>query len=494
MVHSRRIALLLALAACGPVRGFAQETTAPPALDTVPAQEAADDSLEAIKVEADQAYRKGDYVQTIALTEQVLAKNPEDHVALYLRSSARVEQGYAQRDTRLIRQGIADAREAIRLEGQGKADYYLPYLYGMTNLAILEQKASHAETARSIADQVLKRTNYTDAERANLVYQRGLARIQTRTFDAARADFAEAIRLKSDHLAAHVALCNITNETRGPDEALAAFTRAVAGLPGNPLILNNRAMHLHSLGRNKEAMADFAAALKADPQYLPALINRSFVQMQTGNTDAAMDDLVAALAIDSNSTQALAMRGTLLTQLGRSQEAIADYQRVCDLQPTSGMAAADLGFAYFFSGKYNEALTEFNKALTLSPDIQFLTPWRYAAAIRIRKDLSTDPAVKAALARTPDQRTWFDWLTAFEAGQVTENQLIGAANPKDEIARKAQLCEAYYFIGLEMLRRKKPDDARASFLQAVETEAERLSAFRGARFALQEIEDDTAAK
>jgi len=494
MAPFRRIATCLVLAACWPALGFSQEATNPPALDAVPAEGAADDSLAALKTQADQAYRKGDYASTIALADQVLAKSREDHAALYLRASARVEQGYHQRDAKLIRLGIADTREAIRIEGKGKADYYLPYLYGMTNLAILEHKPSHAATARSIADQVLNRTSYSNGERANIIYQRGLANIQTRDFEAARGDFNEAIRLKSDHLAAHVALCNITNETKGPEEALAVFTRAVASLPGNPLLLNNRAMHFHAMGRNKEALVDFAAALKADPQYLPALINRAFVQMQTGNTDAAMDDLTAALAIDRNSTQALAMRGTLLVQLARASEAIADYQRVCDLEPTSGMAAADLGFAYFFSENYGDALAEFNKALTLNPEIPFLTPWRFAAAIRVKKDLTNDPAVKAALAKVADQRNWFDWLTAYEAGRVTDAELLGAANPKDEVARKAQLCEAYYFIGLEMLRRKKPDDARAFFAQAVETEAERLSAFRGARFALQGIEEDTAAK
>jgi lipoprotein NlpI len=91
-----------------------------------------------------------------------------------------------------------------------------------------------------------------------------------------------------------------------------------------------------------------------------------------------------------------------------------------------------------------------------------------------------------------NDRTWFDMLTQFQAGKVTEGELIAAVNPADMATRNAQLCEAYYFIGLEMLRGEKPEEARVFFEQAIETDIARLSAFRGAQMALRELGPETS--
>jgi tetratricopeptide (TPR) repeat protein len=470
---------------------FAQNETEAPQLEAVPQTSA--DPVEQAKMQADQAYRQGQHARAIELAETVLAKNAQDHVALYLRASSRVELGLKQRDARMIRQGVADAREAIRIEKNGKADYYLPYLFGMTNLAIVERKPAHAEMARSVADQVLEKEGYSDEERANIIYQRGLANIQAKATDSATQDFNETIRLKPDHLAAFIALCNLTNELRGADEALAVYNRAIASVPENPLLFNNRAMHFQSMGRYRDAIADFTSALKIEPQYVPALINRAYVEMLDGQPVAAEQDLGQAIQIDPSSLQAYSLRGTLRTQQGRTAEAIADYLHVCEQDPKNGQAAADLGFAYFFAKDYSKALTQFDKALELNREIMFLTPWRYAAALRTGKDLSRDPAIQAAIAKEPNKRNWFEWLTLYEMNRVSDAELLKAADPTNEAVRKAQLCEAYYFIGLELVRRKKTDDAKAFFTQAVGTDAQRLSAFRGARVALRDL-DGRAAK
>ncbi len=44
---------------------------------------------------------------------------------------------------------MGDAREAIRLGGVNNSIYYLPYLYGMTNLTLVEGRKEHAEMVLS---------------------------------------------------------------------------------------------------------------------------------------------------------------------------------------------------------------------------------------------------------------------------------------------------------------------------------------------------------
>jgi tetratricopeptide (TPR) repeat protein len=473
MLILRRFAPAAALLA-----GFTSSVFAQTSASQTPAQVADEtaesiDPIEAQKIEADSAYRQQQYAKAIELTTAVLGKKPEDHVALYLRASARVEMGVQTRTAQLIRDGITDAREAIRIEKQGKADYYLPYLYGMTSLTITEQTPKHAETAVGIVDQLLADTKYSSLERANLYYQRGLANIQARHPEEAQKDFKEAIKRKTDHLAAHVALCNLINEAKGRDEALIAYNQAIASVPNSALLLNNRGMHFHSMGRDKEALTDLNAALRKDPQFLPALVNRGFIHMQAGRGDEAEKDLTAAIEMSPNSPQAYTMRGNARVSQGRAAEAIADYRKVTEMNP---------------GGDFGGALMQFEQALQKDPTIPFLTPWRVAAAKRTGKDLSTDPVVKKAIEVDPAMRNWFDWLTLHQLGKVDDVALLAAVNSSDAAAQKAQQCEAYYFIGIEMIRRKQLDDAKASFVQAVETEAERLSAYRGARMALRELD------
>ena len=78
------------------------------------------------KTQAQSAYQAGDFPKTIELMDAVLKENPRDPVAYYLRGSARVDLGARTYDTKLVRDGVADAREAIRYDTQQTSLYYLP--------------------------------------------------------------------------------------------------------------------------------------------------------------------------------------------------------------------------------------------------------------------------------------------------------------------------------------------------------------------------------
>ena len=62
------------------------------------------------------AYQAGDLPKTIELMDSVLRENPRDSIAYYLRGSARVDLGAHTMDTKFVRDGVADAREAIRFD------------------------------------------------------------------------------------------------------------------------------------------------------------------------------------------------------------------------------------------------------------------------------------------------------------------------------------------------------------------------------------------
>jgi len=439
-------------------------------------------ALEALKDQADTAYRNRDFPNSIRLCDQVLAQAPSDHVALYLRGSSRVEFGIAVNDVEQVRQGIADAREAIRHEGSGKAEYYLPYVYGMSHLASLEGKTIHAQTARTVADSVLDRDDLTPEQRSNLLYQRAQANMQLKDFPAATHDLEETLKLDPKHLAALMLQADLTARLKTPAEALTAYSRVVEQFPENALTYNNRGMYLQSQGKTAEALADFAKAVQIDPKFIPAFINRGFALLESGDSANAEAALGHALSLDAGQIGALSLRATARLNQGKISEALADYQQVVQVAPQNPMAHADLGFAQFFAQDFPGALNSFRSALKIDNKMRFLLPWKLACEKRLQQ---VDAASYQETTAKPDgSRDWIDNLLMFQMGRVDVGSLLQSTSPTDANARAAQLCEGYYFIGVELQRLGRGDDAKAYFQKAIEKPLPKLSAYRGATLAL----------
>ena len=447
---------------------------------SAPAQDAS--QLETLKAQADEAYQNRDFPATIEFANQVLGTAPSDHVALYLRGSARVELGVGTGNVNLIRQGIADAREAVRHEGQGKAEYYLPYLYGMSQLTAYEQKPVHAQTAKSFVDSLLEREDLSSEQRANLLYQRAQASIRLKELSEADASIRRALESDPKHLAGLMLLAEITAQTKTSTDAIAAYTRVVQTFPENPVTYNNRGMYLQSQGRVQEALQDFAKAIQVDAKFIPAYINRGFAYLEAGDPVTAEAALNQALQVDPAQPGAIRLRAMARLNQVKTAEALADYRQIVEMAPQNPMSHADLGFAQFFSNDFSGALTSFQEALQLDSNARFLIPWRLASEIRTGQYQQS--SYQSTISKPVEQRDWVDSLIMFQIGQADARALLGAVHPSDEKAREAQLCEGYYFIAMELVRREREQDAVGYLQQAVKSKLPQLSAYRGAMFAL----------
>src|SRR4029079_5267074 len=68
---------------------------------------------------ADTLYQQGDYLKVVEITTWLIDNFPSDnpHFAYHLRASAKVELGKAAGSPKQVREGIADARTAIGING-----------------------------------------------------------------------------------------------------------------------------------------------------------------------------------------------------------------------------------------------------------------------------------------------------------------------------------------------------------------------------------------
>lgn len=440
-------------------------------------------SHEDLKRQADDAYRQGRYDQTVELTSRVIRDNTADAVALYLRASARIELGIAAGDAELLREGIHDAREAIRHDQAHNPDYYLPYLYGMTHLSRVEQQPSHAEGTVSVATTVLNRSDLRTEARGNLLYQRALARSQLGQVAEAAADLRQTIQIVPRHLAAHLALADVLAKSGDAAGAESTFAQTVESFPSQPLVFNNRGMFYQSQGRAADAIRDFTTALQLDNDYLPASLNRGFSLLRTGDPEAAIGDFTHVIDKNPQHAGAHQLRGTANLALGDVAAAIDDYRTALELAPEHLPAHADLGFAFFFDEQYAAAATEFAKAQQADDSFRSLSPWRYAALRLAGETATAEQAFREVVSRPAEERDWVDLLTLALMGQVNDRELLAAVDSTNRQARDAQLCEAYYFLGLRK-QMQSEQGADVYFRRAAQSQATKLSAYRGAQFAL----------
>lgn len=439
---------------------------------------------------AEEAYQQGDFDGAIKAADQALRTNPSDHVALYLRASSRVEKGLQTRNGQLLRDGIADAREAIRLGGKENVVYYLPYLYGMTSLSIVENRKDHADTSVKVADEAINKSGLKPVDKAKLLYQRGLAKgfLAVSGPDAARVDdavrdYQEAIRLDPQLVAAYTNSADLLAKAGRTDDAKAAFDRTVKAFPNDPLVYNNRGMFFQQSNQPEKAVADYSRAIELDPNYFYAYTNRGVALLQTEDAQAAENDFTASLRLNPSQPMVYGLRGTARTAQGKFDQAITDHLKALEMVPNNPTALTDLGFAQFFAGKYEEAARSFEKAMELSPSFIQLNPWRVAALEELGRKDAAETEFAASFEKPADRRNWIENLVAFQYDRINTDQLL-AAVAADEPLKTAQQAEAEYFIGRKLEQQGQAAEARQAFERTVETGAKHLSAYRGAKFEL----------
>lgn len=489
------MALLAALTVPFPSKAQAQPnrpfgpTTARPQPGTTTAQprQNVNERHERAKTEAQQASQKGDHEHALTLLQSVIAENPRDDVAYYLRGSARVELGRRKGDAKLLRDGVADARQAISLKQRDNALYYLPYLYGMSSLSAAENRPEHAEVAVKVANQFVNSGGLKDEDKANILYQVGVAHMTLKDPKAAAADFESALRTIPNHVGAHMALADAYVRDNNLEKAAAAFDKAVAAVSRSPLVYNNRGMFRQSQGDTGKAIEDFTRAIELDESFYTAMTNRGYALLGSGNVAAAEADFSSSLAANPNQDHVYSLRGASRLAQGKIDAASSDFTRLIERSPKNPIGWSDLGFAKYFAGDYQGALRAFDQAATINPQLKFLNPWRHQALLASG---ATPETVNAFVEKNSGEVKEDDWaggLFAYVAGRLNEEELLKRAESKDERAKADQLCEAHFFIAQKLAREGKTEEANQHYEKVLATGSRHLSTYRGAQFALKKF-------
>lgn len=430
---------------------------------------------------------RGQYGQAVELTNQALALDSEDPIALHIRGAARIELGRRASESTSLRRGIDDARKAIELTGRTNSQYFLPYLNGMHALALVERNLDHARTAVGIADQLIA-AETRSAVRAELFYRRGRLHAVLSKHPRAQADLQEAIRLAETHHGAWLTLADSFAQSGKPARARETFDEAARRFSTNPVIFNNRGLFLQRQGDLALAVADFSSALQLAPDLAAAATNRGYALVLMNDPAAALQDFDRALTLTPSSVSTLRMRAAALQLLGRYDAAIADLQRAVDISPDPE-AQSELGYALTAAGQFEKAA---HVLATASPQKPAVRPWYHAALLaaagnnQTAKPDETKQRFAAEYARaraTPEQCSWSDALIAASAGIFTAETLLEFAD--DEVTGAARTTEAHFFLALRAEMLGQEQAAEENYRAAASSDQKHLAACRGALVALQ---------
>lgn len=434
--------------------------------------------------QAQELHAEQDYEAALELLDKVLKADPQHAVGLYQRASARVEWGRIQNDRALIRLGLADARQALALAGNKYLIFHIPYFYGMTSLAEMEQRPEHADVTIKVGEALLHRPDLGSNERCMTYYQLGLAYAAKKEFTNSAKRQASALEIDPEFFSAHLALAQVYEASGDLNKARAAIDATVKAFPEEPMVYNNRGTLFLRMDKIPDALRDFDKALSLEPEFAMAWFNRGYAHSLNQEWSEALVDYDKSLELDDSFPMAWRQYGFAFLARGNAKGAMEAFNNAVRLGENDGDNYAERGCGRVIAGEFGPAAEDLTKALQMKPHYTLLHAWRYIARAQAgQKELADQELAAFLKGKTAGN---FDVMLAKQvAGQATAEELLKSAVHPDEKAQAAQICLAEFFLGVQAELNKNADEAKAHYAASVKTGQTRLPAFIGAQLGLQ---------
>jgi tetratricopeptide (TPR) repeat protein len=155
-------------------------------------------------------------------------------------------------------------------------------------------------------------------------------------------------------------------ESRGKlDDAVDAYTRAIARRPDDATIYYDRGVAFGRQGRWDDAIADYTRAIEHDPGMAKAYNNRAAAHAHERRFEAAVADFSKSIHLDSTSALSFRNRGLAYHDLGQVAPSIEDYTVAIRLDPNDFANRFERGNVYLDAGEYQKAIADYDQAIAL---------------------------------------------------------------------------------------------------------------------------------
>jgi len=152
-------------------------------------------------------------------------------------------------------------------------------------------------------------------------------------YDAAIAEYSEAIRLKPSYAKAYLKRGWSYLVKKYKDEAIADFTEAIRLAPDSADAHYARGFAYLGKREPHQTIKDCSEALRLDSRHAEAYFTRGFALQVGGNNSSAVEDFTKAIRIKPDYTDAYLHRSSSYFSMGMFNEALADCTEANRLRP-----------------------------------------------------------------------------------------------------------------------------------------------------------------
>jgi tetratricopeptide (TPR) repeat protein len=281
-------------------------------------------------------------------------------------------------------------------------------------------------------------------------------------FDHALPEFTEAIRIDPKDSEAYNYRARAYIEKGDLDHAIADASDAIRIWPKYAGAYNNRALAYSEKGDYDRAIAEYDEAIKLVPTYATGYSNRGLSYMNKNDFEHAIADFGEAIRNDPKFV--LAYNNRASAYLTDFDHALADYDEAIRLDPKSSSLFRNRGIVEMYAGKLPKALIDLNQSSELGPKDAHNALWLDIANRRSNLPSRLDDAT-----RQVDMTRWPAAIIRLYLGQLTQDAVFAAADDRDSVTKRAQLCEANFYVGQWALQRNDKDLATRLFRLAADS-------------------------
>ena len=207
----------------------------------------------------------------------------------------------------------------------------------------------------------------TQPQVAMAYYDRGSFYSDHKKFDAAIADYTQAIKYDSTYYEATYNRGLMLKKQHKYTEALRDFTKAIQIEGTHPEAFTNKANTFIAMQQNDSALYYYHQALQVDSTYYLAYFNRSVCYFNIKNYEKALTDCNACLRYKPIYHDASFNRGNIYMRLQNYDAAIPDFLEVLRQNPKNDQAYFNLAFVYFQKKDLAQAVHYFSETIRVNP-------------------------------------------------------------------------------------------------------------------------------
>ncbi len=205
-------------------------------------------------------------------------------------------------------------------------------------------------------------------DREKFSNERGVGYFRKKEWDAAIADFNEAIRLNPQD---NVLFGNRADSYRNKkewDRAITDINKAVQLNPKNRRNYYIRGLIFYDQDNYDRAIPEFAQAIRIDPKYDEAYYYRGRSYFLKKEYKSAIPDFTESTKLDPNYAPTWFYRGLSYERLDNLDQALINYNKAISIDDGHGSARHNRGMIKLGRGNYDGAIEDFTVSIRTSAD------------------------------------------------------------------------------------------------------------------------------